>query len=194
MKSQFDIMAIKMPTLEQVAAGELPYLLMRWPRKVELPETVRDGLKEKGIVTIPTVSMNIPFTGAAVAKFMEIQSGIKDHAKRFALEIDFDIEEVRLVGANKFYLNVMPISINLNKVVELEPQYQGGQTNEVSDELAKAYNEAIRAAATARTQARATPSGTVVPGDVVPTESVPFEGAKPVADAAKVTPEDKGLF
>ena len=194
MKSNFNIIAIKMPTAEQVAAGEAPYVLMRWPRKVELPTEVQKEMKEKGITAIPTVSMNIPYTGAAVAKFLEIQNGMSNLGKLFALDIEFDMEEVRLTGSTKFYLTVNPTAINLNKVVELEPKYQGGEATAESDALAKLYNEAIRAAATARIAARATPSGTVVPGDVVPTETVPFEGAKPVADAAKVVTEDKDLF
>lgn len=162
MKNLFNITAIKMPTLEQAVAGELPFVLMRWPRKVELPSNVTEAIKEKGIVGTPTVSMNLPFTGAAVAKFQEIQAGMAA-GKRFALEIDFDLEDVRLVGANKFYLNVLPTTINLNKVEELEPVYQGGSSNEEADALAKAYNEAVRAASTARLANRATPSGTVIP-------------------------------
>lgn len=171
MKSLFNITALKMPSLEQIKAGELPYVLLRWPRKVELPSAVQDAMKEKGIVSIPTVSMNVPFSGSAVSKFLEIQNAMLEAGDRFAIEIEFDLDEVKLTGANKFYLNVNPVAINLGKVEKLEPTYQGGQTTEATTALAKVYNDAIRAAATARIAVRATPSGTVIPEDVVSTDS-----------------------
>jgi hypothetical protein len=159
------INALQIPSPEELSTGLLPYVLLRWPKGVALPDSVRQGMDEKKIGTTPSCNLNLPFTGGAVARFRELAVAMKA-GQRFTIGVDFDPAAVRLTGANKFYISLDPTAVYLNKIVEVEPVWTGVAGTPEDDEYAKLLNKAVAAATTKRLEARRTTlSGTPIVED-----------------------------
>jgi hypothetical protein len=159
------INALQIPSVEDLAEGKLPYVLLRWPKGVTLPDSIRQGMDERNLPSVPSCNLNLPFTGGAVAKFRELAVAMKG-GQRFTIGVDFDPATVRLTGQNKFYISLDPTAVYLNKISEVEPVWTGVAGTPEDDEYAKLLNKAIAAATTKRLESRKTTlSGTPIVED-----------------------------
>lgn len=155
------INALKVPSLEQLAAGEQPYVILSWPKGVALPEHVVQGLRDAEYIGIPSCSLNTPWNGAAVSVFKKIAEQM-EAGKRFTIGVDFDVNAVKLTGKKSLSIALNADAVHLNKVEEVEPVFVGAAGDAADDELAKAINKFVTEATRARLAARITPSGSVI--------------------------------
>jgi hypothetical protein len=165
------INALNVPTVEELSAGKLPFVLLRWPKGLAIPEAIRQKMDEKGIIGMPTCNLNLPWTGGAVAKFKEVSVAMAG-GQRFSIGLDFDPAAIRLTGsAEKPYFQLDPTAVYLNKIEEVEPVWTGATGTAEDDDYAKLLNKAVSEATRARLAARrTTTSGTPIVDDSADTE------------------------
>jgi hypothetical protein len=190
--SKFIINAAKMPDLEGLAAGETPMVLLRWPKGTELPAAIKQKLEEEQFQGIPTVNLNLQWTGAAVNKFREVVGNMLSGA-RYSVQIDYEPDGTRLTGGMgkdgvlRYYLQIDPSAVYLNKIEEVPPVWVGGSTTDADEALAKAINIANALAAKKRIDARrATPSGSPMPDHPAPMQTV--AGGGEVVTGSDISP------
>jgi hypothetical protein len=166
-KRVFVVNAIKMPSLEELASGVLPFVLLRWPlHKDQLPEHIQRELRDRGVENLPSVNLNIPFTGAAVAALKNVVELITS-GNRVGIEIEYNTSDMRVTGKNTTYLDVCPISINLKDVKILPSAWDAPEGTDEDEAYARLLNKAIKAAVDERMSRRKiSPSGTPGGGEI----------------------------
>ena len=151
------------PTKEEVAAGKLPFVLLRWPKGLEKPVPLQQEMDSKLVIGTPSCNLNVPWSGGAVQKFREVSNAMHN-GQRFMITVDFDPTAVRLTGTkakndqdkDRFYLQLDPTAVYLNKIEEVEPVWTGVSGTTEDEEYARFLNKAVSATTAARFAARRT--------------------------------------
>jgi hypothetical protein len=160
-----------MPTVEELANGSLPFVLLRWPlHKDQLPAHVQRELCDRGVENLPSVNLNIPFTGAAVAALKNVVELITS-GNRVGIEIEYNTSDMRVTGKNTAYLDVCPISINLRDIKILPSAWDAPEGSPEDNEYARLLNKAVKHAVDERmAKRRISPSGTPGGGEIIKDE------------------------
>jgi hypothetical protein len=177
MKRVFIVNAVKMPTVEELSEGAVPFVLLRWPlHKDQLPEHIQKELRDRGVKNLPSVNLNIPFTGGAVAALKKVVDLIMG-GNRVGIEIEHNDDDMRVTGNSKAYLDVCPISINLKDIKILPSAWDAPEGTDEDEAYARLLNKAIKAAVDERmAKFRISQSGTPGGGEIKDDENTVDDG------------------